>query len=130
MGFKRIAKERLVIYLSSGTFFDNRTPLYEAIFFEAKRLGIAGATVTSSMIGYGPENLIRGKTSLMPANDNPMRVEMIDDPEKLDLILPFLEKHLLKGIATRDQMDILVPDRVDEEAQKVHEILEKQKESD
>lgn len=130
MKFKRIAKERLTVYLSSGTFFDNRTPLYEAIFFEAKRLGIAGATVTSSSMGYGPENLIRGKTSLMPANDCPIRVEMIDDPEKLDLLLPFLEQHLRKGIATRDQMDILVPDQVYEDTKKIFTLLEEQKQSE
>lgn len=129
MAFERKTVDRMQIYLTSGVFLKNQ-PLYEAIFMEAKRLGIAGATVDRCMMGYGPENLIRGKTPLMPANDLPMRIEMIDESSKLDLILPFLEKHLKKGIAIRSNVDILISETALENAMKIKEILKEQQDEE
>lgn len=125
MAFERKTVDRMQIYLTSGVFLKNQ-PLYEAIFMEAKKLGIAGATVDRCVMGYGPENLIRGKTPLMPANDLPMRIEIIDEHEKIDLILPFLEKHLKKGIAVRSNVDILISEAVLENTEKIKEILKEQ----
>lgn len=129
MAFQRKTVERMQIYLTGGVFLKNQ-PLYEAIFMEAKKLGIAGTTVDRCLMGYGPENLIRGRTALMPANDLPMRIEMIDEPHKLDLILPYLEKHLRKGIAIRSNVDILISEASWENAMKIKEIIKEQEGED
>jgi Uncharacterized conserved protein len=99
---------RMEIYLSIGIFLKD-IPLYEAILLEAKKLGIAGATVSKCIMGYGPENLIRGRASLLPSNDVPIRIEMIDRPENLDLLLPYLEKNLRKGLILRNPVEVLLP---------------------
>ena len=108
MALQRISRERLEIFVPSGTPLGDIT-LYEAIFTEARRLGLAGATITRCNLGYGPENRVRGKATLVPANEVPVKIEIIDTPEKLDLLLPFLEKNLKNGIAVRGKVDILIP---------------------
>lgn len=108
MALQHISCDRFQIYVASGTYLGSIT-LYEAIFMEARRLGIAGATVTRCNLGYGPENRIRGKATLVPANEVPVKIEIIDKPEKLELLLPFLEKNLIKGILVRDKVDLWAP---------------------
>ena len=67
MAFTQLTVERMQIYTTSGIYV-NDLPLYEAIFKEARRLKIAGATVTKAILGYGGENLVRGKSSFLSAN--------------------------------------------------------------
>ena len=101
--------ERLWIYLNNSSYHHD-TPLFEAILCEARRLGIAGGTVTKGVLGFGSEKWIRGKSALVPANNIPMKVELIDSSEKLNLILPFLEKNLKNGLITREPVNILLPE--------------------
>ena len=110
MSFTHVTAERMQIYTTSGIYV-NDLPLYEAIFTEARRLKIAGATVTKGLLGYGGENLVRGKSSFLAANDAPIKIELIDSPEKLDLLLPFLEIHLTKGAIVREPVSLLLTEK-------------------
>ena len=109
MALQAKTAERLRVYLKNSS-YHNDIPLYEAILFEARRVGIAGGTVTKGVLGFGSEKWLRGKSALVPANNVPMKVELIDSPEILNLILPFLEKNLKNGLITREPLNILLPE--------------------
>lgn len=109
MAMNQVTAERMQIYTTNGVYVKDQ-PLYELIFKEARKLTIAGATVTKGILGFGSENLIRGKSSFLPANDTPIKIELIDTPEKLDLLLPFLEKNLTKGAVVREPVTLLLND--------------------
>ena len=110
MAFTQLTVERMQIYTTSGIYV-NDLPLYEAIFKEARRLKIAGATVTKAILGYGGENLVRGKSSFLSANATPMKIELMDSKEQLDQLLPFLETHLTKGAIVREPVTLLINEK-------------------
>ena len=68
------------------------TALYEAIVKEARRLGLAGATVWRGIMGFGPTSLIRTARILDLSTDLPIIVEIADFDEKINLFLPVLHE--------------------------------------
>ena len=66
------------------------TALYEAIVKEARKLGLAGATVWRGIMGFGPTSRIRTARMLDLSTDLPVIVEIADDEEKINRFLPVL----------------------------------------
>ena len=66
------------------------TALYEEIIKEARRLGLAGATVWRGIMGFGPTSRIRTARILDLSTDLPIIVEIADDDEKINRFLPVL----------------------------------------
>lgn len=66
------------------------TALYEVIVREARRMGLAGATVWRGIMGFGPTSRIRTARILDLSTDLPIIVEIADEEEKIDRFLPVL----------------------------------------
>ena len=66
------------------------TALYEAIVREARQLGLAGATVWRGIMGFGPTSRIRTTRILDLSTDLPIIVEIADEEEKINQLLPVL----------------------------------------
>lgn len=64
--------------------------LYEAIVKEARKVGLAGATVWRGIMGFGPTSHIRTARILDLSTDLPIIVEIADDEEKINRFLPVL----------------------------------------
>jgi len=64
--------------------------LYDVIVHEARRLGLAGATVWRGVMGFGPTSRIRTARILDLSTDLPIIVEIVDAEEKIDQFLPVL----------------------------------------
>jgi len=64
--------------------------LYDVIVREARRLGLAGATVWRGVMGFGPTSRIRTARILDLSTDLPIIVEIVDAEEKIDQFLPVL----------------------------------------
>lgn len=64
-------------------------PLYEEIVFEAKRQGLAGATVTRGIMSFGANSHIHRAKLLDISEDMPFVIEIVDDEDKIEA---FLEK--------------------------------------
>jgi PII-like signaling protein len=62
-------------------------PLYEALVIEAKKQGIAGATVMKGILSYGPSSRIHSAKLLDLSFDLPIVVEIIDRNDKIDSFL-------------------------------------------
>lgn len=101
----------LRIYISS-TDKNGSTPLSEFLVFEAKREGIAGATVIRGILGYGASSVIHSYKFWEVSDKLPEVVELIDDESKINAfyekILPQLQEMKYGCLVTRSHTDILL----------------------
>jgi uncharacterized protein len=67
-------------------------PLYEALVYEAKKNGIAGATVIRGILSYGASSMIHTAKLLDLSFDLPIIVEIVDQEEKIDAFLPMANR--------------------------------------
>jgi uncharacterized protein len=79
----------LRIFLGEADKFQH-TALYEVIVREARRLGLAGATVMRGVMGFGPTSRIRTDRILDLSTDLPLIVEIVDAEQKINEFLPVL----------------------------------------
>ena len=62
-------------------------PLYEALVYEARKQGIAGATVLRGLLSYGASSRIHTAKLLDLAFDLPVVVEIVDHNDKIESFL-------------------------------------------
>lgn len=73
------------------------TSLYEAIVLEARKLGMAGATVYRGIMGFGRTSRIRTARILDLSADLPIIIEIVDKHERITAFLPILHDLFDKG---------------------------------
>jgi len=88
----------LRIYLDESDRFGHK-PLYEAIVLKARELGLAGATVFHSPMGYGKTSVLKTSKILNLSTDLPMVIDLVDSQEKIASLMPFIEENLHGGLA-------------------------------
>ncbi len=79
-------------------------PLYEAIVLEAKRQGLAGATVFKGFMGFGARSRIHTAKVLQLSEDLPVVVEIVDTEERIQAFLPVLEGMVKEGLITLEKV--------------------------
>lgn len=79
----------LLIFLDETDMWHD-VPAYEAIVRRLMRSGVAGATVSKGIMGYGSHHKIHGKGLLGVSDDRPITVLAADTEERLRPILPEL----------------------------------------
>lgn len=78
-------------------------PLYAAIVEEARAKGMAGATVTRGIMGFGARSRIHTASVLRLSEDLPIVVEIVDAADRIDAFLPRLDEMVDEGlVATWD----------------------------
>jgi hypothetical protein len=70
------------IYIGESDKINGR-PLYEEIVFEARKEGLAGATVTKGIMSFGASHSIHTMKIFAISSDLPVIIEIIDEEEKL-----------------------------------------------
>lgn len=91
------AARRLRVFVGEDERYRGR-PLFEAILLEAKRRGIAGATVFKGFMGYAPHADIATASIPRLAENLPVVVDIVDDPERVEQFVPFLRRAVKTGI--------------------------------
>lgn len=81
-------------------------PLYEWIVRKAKEKGLAGATVLRAVEGYGAHNRIHTVKLLDLSTNLPMIIEIVDEIEKIEDFLNFLESVIEEGLATVEKVHV------------------------
>ncbi len=81
-------------------------PLYEWLVKEAKKLGLAGATVTRGIEGFGAHSRIHSAKILDLSTDLPIIVEIVDELEKIEKFLPIVDDAVKEGLATVEKVHI------------------------
>jgi PII-like signaling protein len=83
-------------------------PLYKAIIDLLRQEGIAGVTVYRAIAGYGPSSIFRTTSLLRLSVDLPIIIEVVEDPLKIDAILPKLDEMVTAGMITLQKVHVLV----------------------
>lgn len=83
-------------------------PLYEQIVLKAREIGLAGATVTRGIMGYGAASRIHTSKVLRLSEDLPIVIEIVDTEAKLEQLLPFLDDVVEEGLVTIEKAQVLV----------------------
>ena len=82
-------------------------PLYDAIVREARKAGLAGATVMRGFQGFGAESRIHTTKLLRLSEDLPVIVEIVDKEERITSILPVLDDMVTEGLITLENVQII-----------------------
>ena len=87
----------LRVFIGESDKWDGK-PLYEAIIFKAREMGLAGATMLRGLMGYGAASRIHTAKILRLSEDLPVVVEIVDSPEKISALLPEIERMAEGGL--------------------------------
>ncbi len=101
------AEARLVTIYVNSTDQWHGQPLYAAIVSLCKSRGIAGATVTRCVEGYGGSGHLHTARLLELSEDLPVRIEIVNIAERLDPFMPLLEPMIGEGLVTVSHVHIL-----------------------
>jgi PII-like signaling protein len=106
------SEARLLRIFISSTDQYKHVPLYETIVFEARKFGLAGATVLKGVMGYGASSAISSSRLFEITEKLPLVVEIIDETSKIEAfatyILPFFDKARKGCMVTIEKIDILL----------------------
>jgi PII-like signaling protein len=83
-------------------------PLYEAIVLEARKRGLAGATVMKGFMGFGAHSRIHTAKLLELSQDLPIVIEIVDAPDKIEAFMPDLEEMVGDGLITLERAEVLL----------------------
>ena len=82
-------------------------PLYESIVMMARESGMAGATVTRGVMGFGKNSILHTAKILRLSEDLPMVVEIVDTLEKIEGFLPRLDEMVTDGLVTLEKVRVI-----------------------
>jgi PII-like signaling protein len=82
-------------------------PLYRIIVLKARELGLAGATVLRGAMGFGANSRMHTTKLLELSTDLPILIEIVDSAEKLEPLLPFLDRVVGEGLITIEAVRVL-----------------------
>jgi uncharacterized protein len=83
-------------------------PLYEVILQKTRELGLAGATVLRGIEGFGANSIVHKAALLEMSTDLPLVIEIMDQQEKIELLLPHLQTLVQEGLITMEHVRILL----------------------
>ncbi len=81
-------------------------PLYEWLVLEARREGLAGATVLRGILGYGANSRLHTWHIERLSQDMPVIIELVDSEERLLAFLAHVEPELREGLATLEKANV------------------------
>ena len=83
-------------------------PLYEAIVLLLRSRGFAGATVFRGIMGFGASAGIHTDRVLRLSLDLPIVVEAVETEEKIQAVLPDLDRMIGGGLITLERARVIV----------------------
>jgi PII-like signaling protein len=98
--------ELLRIFVGESDHWQGR-PLYEMIVEEARRRGMAGATVTRGLMGFGAHSRLHTAKILRLSEDLPIVIEIVDTPDKIADFLPQLDEMIPEGLVTLEKVRVI-----------------------
>jgi PII-like signaling protein len=99
---------KVTLYLSDGA-KHHGVPVYTSILDFLFHSGIAGATVVKGVAGFGSRHRMHSAHILEISDHLPIKVEFIETREKVDAVLPELEKRAASGIIELQEVSVIVP---------------------
>jgi PII-like signaling protein len=98
----------LRLFIGEDEKHDGR-PLFEWIVHQASKADLAGVTVFRGVTGYGASSRsIRTQKIEVLAEGLPMVVEIVDEKEKLEAFMEFIDDKINAGLATLEKAEIRI----------------------
>ncbi len=97
----------LSIYIDDGERLDHR-PLHEVILDLLIQRGIAGATLFKGVSGYGSDGVRHTSTILRLMENMPLKIEVVDQEEKLREVVKELEQIIAKGLVVLSPAEVMI----------------------
>lgn len=91
--------KRVRIYVGESDQWQGQN-LYTAIVKRCQEQGIAGATVWRGIEGYGANMEIHVREVWQLKGNLPVLIEIVDDAEKIERLLPILDTMIGEGLIT------------------------------
>lgn len=82
--------------------------LHLALVEEARRQGLAGATVLRGIEGFGAHSRIHTARLVDIAPDLPIVVEIVDEEAKIQAFLPTVEAMVHEGLVTWERVNVII----------------------
>ena len=99
---------KVILYLSDGA-RHHGVPVYNSILDFLFHSGIAGATVVKGVAGFGHAHRLHSAHILEISDHLPIKIEFIETREKVDTVLPELEKRIGSGLIEVQETSVIVP---------------------
>lgn len=99
-------------------------PLYEALLTFFRKRDLAGATVIRGIAGYGAQGRVNTEKILRLSLDLPIIVEVVAREERLQEILPDLDRMIDGGLITLERARVILyrPHDIPEDERWLHRI--------
>ncbi len=101
---------KVTLYLSDGA-KHHGVPVYSSILDYLFHSGVYGATVIKGVAGFGTTHRLHSAHILEISDHLPIKIEFIETREKVDLILPELEKRTGSGLIEIQETTIVIPSK-------------------
>ncbi len=98
---------KLTIYIGDSD-RHGRKPLHLAIIELLHAEGISGATVLHGIEGYGSHKQIHTARILDLSGDLPEVIVAVDQPEKIETVLPKLDEMIGEGLVTTEEVRVVI----------------------
>lgn len=98
--------KRLTIYIGESDKWRGKA-LHVALLETLRTQGMAGATVTRGLAGFGAHSVIRTANILVLSMDLPLIIQVIDTPEKIDSALKVIAPMVGEGLITLDDVEVV-----------------------
>lgn len=83
-------------------------PLYEAIVYRAKKEGMAGATATKSIMGFGAKSRTKQDDILRISSNHSIVIEIVDSEEKINHFLEAVREMVREGLITVEKANVIM----------------------
>lgn len=88
---------KVTIFVNEDTQY-HRTPLWDAILQYLLHKGVAGATASRAMAGFGPHHVMHATKSEFLMEHLPIRIEFVESADIVDSLMPTLYDMVTDGL--------------------------------
>jgi PII-like signaling protein len=99
---------KVSIYLSDGA-KHHGIPVYTSLLDFLFHSGVYGASVFKGVAGFGSTHRIHSAHILEISDHLPIKIEFVETREKVDALLPELEKRTGSGILEVQETTVVIP---------------------
>lgn len=86
-------------------------PLHSALVQLFRAKGLAGATVIQGVMGFGASSIVHEAHPFRLSSDLPIIIEVVDTQDRLDTVLPDVDRMMSGGLVTMEKVRVLRYDR-------------------
>jgi PII-like signaling protein len=98
--------KKLTIYINEDARYHHGS-LYDAVLEFLRHHAVAGATASRAIAGFGSGGVLHTQRTELLAEHLPIRIECVDRPEKIESLLPALQRMIGDGLIEMQDTTIL-----------------------